>query len=197
MSVADAEALEESEAQPAASEPAASEPAASEPAASLESPSSSDPDAIPVVPVGLTDAERFSLFRTWLEQGGPRYEVWAKDCIFSEVRPPFLCLEFPEGFRANHVSATVRDERLLRGVQAFFSDCTAVQVQNRDDQSQRLTHRETVEHERIEAQKALEAMVAANDDIVKIMDKFDAAIASVHSDYRSPVPPVISGEEGM
>jgi len=106
-------------------------------------------------------------------------------------------LEFPEGFRANHVSATARDERLLKGVQAFFPNCTAVQVRDRDDKSERLTHRETVEHERIAAQKALEALVAENDDIVKIMDKFDAAIASVHSDHRSPIPPVLSGDEGL
>ena len=156
-----------------------------------------DPDAIPVVPVDLTDIERFQRFREWLETGGPRYEVWAKDCIFTSVKPPFLCLEYPQGFRAKHASATNRDERLLRGVRAFFPDCTGVQVRHRVDESDRMTHRETVAHEKAEAQAQLERLVAENEDVVAIVAQFDAAIASVHADHRSPTPPVLSIDEGV
>ena len=156
-----------------------------------------DPDVIPVVPVGLTDTERFQRFREWLETGGPRYEVWAKDCIFTAVEPPFLCMEYPQGFRANHVSATHRDERLLRGVRAFFPDCTGVRVRNRRDESGRMTHRETVAHEKAQAQAELERLVAENENIVAIMAQFDAAITSVHADHRSPTPPALSTDEEM
>ena len=153
-------------------------------------------DAVPIVPVDLTDGERFERFRAWLEQGGPRYEVWAKDCIFTAIQPPFLCLEFPEGFRKNHVDASRNDERLLRGVRAFFPDCTGVQVRHRGQDSDRMTHRETVAHERALAQAALEGVVAEHADVVSLMAQFDAAIRSVHADHRAPLPPSLFSDEG-
>jgi DNA polymerase-3 subunit gamma/tau len=156
-----------------------------------------DPDVIPIVPVDLTDTERFERFRAWLERGGPRYEVWAKDCIFSAVKPPALCLEFPRGFRAQHVSLTTHDERLLRGVRAFFPHCTRVDVRQRGEDSQRLTHRETVAHEKAVAQAELERTVAEHGDIQTIIGMFDAAIESVHADHRAPIPPVLTGDEGI
>jgi DNA polymerase-3 subunit gamma/tau len=150
---------------------------------------------IPIVPVDATPEERFALFRSWLEAGGPRYEVWAKDCIFISAQPPVLNLEFPEGFRANHVSATDKDERLLKGVRAFFEGCQRVYTRNRGDGSDRMTHRETVAHEEALAQAELERLVGENQDIQSIAAHFDAAILSVHADYRAPIPPVLSGEE--
>jgi len=158
-------------------------------------PEQADPDAIPIIPGEWSSAERFEAFRTWLEAGGPRYEVWAKDCIFIEVRPPVLRLEFPPGFRATHVSATNRDARLLKGVAAFFEGCTTVEVRNRAEGSDRMTHRETVAHETLMAQQALEQMIADDADIAKITAHFDASIRSVHKDFRSPTPPALAPEE--
>ena len=158
-------------------------------------PAQADPDAIPVIPGDWSSAERFEAFRAWLEAGGPRYEVWAKDCSFIEARPPVLRLEFPPGFRATHVSATNRDARLLKGVAAFFEGCTTVEVRNRADDSIRMTHRETVAHEAIVAQQALEQLIADDADIASIAAHFDASIRSVHKDFRSPTPPVLAPEE--
>ena len=104
-------------------------------------------------------------------------------------------LEYPKGFRATHVSATNRDERLLKGVGAFFEGCTSVNVRNRADDSERMTHRETVAHEAAMAQQALEQQIAEDADIAAIAAHFDAAIRSVHKDYRSPTPPVLVPEE--
>ena len=154
-----------------------------------------DPDAIPDMSSDWSSEERFEAFRAWLEAGGPRYEVWAKDCIFVEARPPVLHLEYPKGFRATHASATNRDERLLKGVAAFFEGCTSVNVRNRADDSERMTHRETVAHEAAMAQQALEQRIAEDADIASIAAHFDAAIRSVHKDYRSPTPPVLVPEE--
>lgn len=162
---------------------------------SIHEVSEADPDVIPVIPGGWSSAERFEAFRAWLEAGGPRYEVWAKDCIFIEARPPVLRLEFPPGFRATHVSATNRDARLLKGVAAFFEGCTSVEIRNRADDSERMTHRETVAHEAAVAQQALEQTIADDADIATIAAHFDAAIRSVHKDYRSPTPPVLAPEE--
>lgn len=154
-----------------------------------------DSDAIPVISGDWSTEERFEAFRAWLEAGGPRYEVWAKDCIFLEACPPVLRLEFPKGFRAKHVSATNRDKRLLKGVAAFFEGCTSVEVRNRADGSDRMTHRETVAHDAAMAQKALEQRIAEDADVAAIAAHFDAAIRSVHKDYRSPTPPVLAPEE--
>jgi|GEM_PF-2660337 len=182
---------EEVEADVAASEDVDGPPAAD----GAAEPAEVDPDAIPVIPGEWTNAERFKAFRSWLEAGGPRYEVWAKDCIFIEARPPVLLLEFPPGFRATHVSATNRDARLLKGVAAFFDGCKSVQVRNRAEDSDRMTHRESVAHEAAVAQQALEQQIADDADIATIAAHFDAAIRSVHKDFRSPTPPVLAPEE--
>jgi hypothetical protein len=58
-----------------------------------------------------------------------------------------------------------------------------------------MTHRETVAHEEALAQAELERLVGENQDIQSIAAHFDAAILSVHADYRAPIPPVLSGEE--
>jgi hypothetical protein len=58
-----------------------------------------------------------------------------------------------------------------------------------------MTHRETVAHKAALAQAELEQLVADNTDIKAIISHFDAAILSVHADYRAPIPPVLSGEE--
>ncbi len=154
-----------------------------------------DPDAIPIIPGEWSSRERFEAFRSWLEAGGPLYEVWAKDCIFIEAKPPVLPLEYPPGFRATHVGATNRDPRLLKGVAAFFEGCTSVEVLNRAEDSDRMTHRETLAHEAALAQQALENRIAEDADITAIAAHFDAAIRSVHKDFRSPTPPVLAPEE--
>lgn len=189
------------------SEPVAVKPGASEPQASdggLVEPPHSDPvglaEPIPESPEPErplnTPQERFSAFRHWLDEQGPRYEVWANDCIFIATNPPFLELEFPKGFRHSHVSASDRDELLLQGVERFFPDCSRVRVRNRSADSDRLTHRETVAKEAAEAQSALEKLIADHADIQSIAAHFDAAIRSVHKDHRAPLPPALSGEEG-
>lgn len=160
-----------------------------------DEPVEADPDAIPDIPEDWSDEQRFGAFRAWLEAGGPRYEVWAKDCIFVSASPPVLRLEFPEGFRANHVSATNRDPRLLAGVQGFFPGCASVSVLRRAEDSERLTHRETLAHEAAEAQRVLEERIAQDTDITTLVAYFDAAIRSVHRDHRAPTPPVLSPEE--
>ncbi len=154
-----------------------------------------DADAIPIIPGEWSSRERFEAFRAWLEAGGPLYEVWAKDCIFIEAKPPVLRLEFPPGFRATHVGATNRDPRLLKGVAAFFEGCTAVEVLNRAEDSERMTHRETLAHEAALAQQALENRIAEDADIATIAAHFDASIRSVHKDFRSPTPPVLAPED--
>ena len=68
-------------------------------------------------------------------------------------------------------------------------------VRNRADDSERMTHRETVAHEAAMAQQALEQQIAEDADIASIAAHFDAAIRSVHKDYRSPTPPVLVPEE--
>ena len=124
-----------------------------------------------------------------------RYEVWAQDCIFLGVQPPSLKLEFQEGFRLKHVSFSTTDERLLKGVRAFFPGCTRVQVKDRDQTSGRLTHRENVAKEVAEAQKKLEQMVGDHADIKAVVEHFDAAIKSVHADYHAPIPPPLQTSE--
>ena len=156
----------------------------------------SDPETPEPVPSLDTPQARFSAFRSWLDEQGPRYQVWANDCIFIATSPPFLELEFPKGFRHSHVSASDRDELLLQGVEQFFPDCSRVRVRNRAADSDRLTHRETVAKEAAEAQSALEQLIADHADIQSIAAHFDAAIQSVHKDHRAPLPPVLSGEEG-
>jgi DNA polymerase-3 subunit gamma/tau len=196
--VPEAEAASEAEPVPEAEAASEAEPVPeAEAAPEAEPVPEAEPDAIPIIPVEATPEERFLIFRAWLEAGGPRYEVWAKDCIFLSAEPPHLHLEFPEGFRANHVSATNKDARLLKGVAAFFDGCTVVTVRNRADESERMTHRETVTHEAVQAQAALERLVADNADIGVIAAHFDGAIRSVHADHRAPVPPALSGEEGQ
>ena len=164
----------------------------SDPVAAVES----NPDTPEASPSLDTPQARFSAFRTWLDEQGPRYQVWANDCIFIATSPPFLELEFPKGFRHSHVSASDRDELLLQGVEQFFPDCSRVRVRNRSADSARLTHRETVAKEAAEAQLALEQLIADHADIQSIAAHFDAVIQSVHKDHRAPLPPALSGEEG-
>ncbi len=154
-----------------------------------------DPDAIPEIPDDLPDHERFASFRAWLEAGGARYEIWAQDCIFVSASPPFLHLEFSKGFRLKHVSFSLKDERLLRGIEAFFPGCTQVKVKDRDESTGRLTHRENVAKEAAEAQMRLEDLIRSDADIQKIASHFDASIRSVHADYRAPVPPALLPKE--
>ena len=142
-----------------------------------------------------TPRQSFDRFRTWLEGQGPRYQVWAHDCIFIGVRPPVLELEFPEGFRHSHVAASDRDEHLLVGLSEFFPACNQIQVRNRKEDSTRLTHREAQAKSAHEAQQALEAAVADHADIQTLVTHFDAAIRSVHKDYRAPMPPVLTGDD--
>jgi DNA polymerase III subunit gamma/tau len=162
---------------------------------SEEEPPQSDPDAIPEVSVELPHKERFEVFRAWLERGGARYEVWAQDCIFVGVHPPYLELEFTAGFRLKHVSFSTKDERLLKGVKGFFPGCTQVKVTDRDQQSGRLTHRENVAKEAAEAQAELEQLIRDDSDIKTIAAHFDASIRSVHSDHRAPIPPALQPKE--
>ena len=150
----------------------------------------------PTVPDSASPQQRFDIFRSWLDDQGPRYQVWANDCIFVSASPPALELEFPKGFRHSHVSATDRDELLLKGAEHYFPGCSMVRVRNRSDDSERLTHRETVAKDVAEAQAELERVIAEHADIQTIASHFDAAIRSVHKDYHAPVPPVLSGEEG-
>jgi len=152
--------------------------------------------SFPEVPDSASPEQRFDVFRTWLDDQGPRYQVWANDCIFVAVAPPALELEFPKGFRHSHVSATDRDELLLKGTAHYFPDCSLVRVRNRSDDSDRLTHRETVARDVAEAQAELERVIADHADIQTIAAHFDAAIRSVHKDHHAPVPPVLGGEEG-
>ena len=154
-----------------------------------------DLDAIPVLSDALPDQERFEQFRAWLEAGGARYEVWAQDCIFVAASPPFLHLEFAKGFRLKHVSFSVKDERLLRGVRGFFPGCTQVKVKDRDESTGRLTHREHVAKEVAEAQLRLEQLIRDDADIKQIVEHFDGSIRSVHADHRSPVPPALLSKE--
>ena len=98
-------------------------------------------------------------------------------------------MEFSAGFRLKHVSFSTKDARLLKGIAAFFPDCTQVRVRDRDRDSGRLTHRENVAKEVAEAQAQLEEAVREHADIKVIADHFDAAIRSVHADHRAPVPP--------
>ena len=155
----------------------------------------SDPDSIPELPDNLSITDRFERFRSWLEQGGARYEVWAQDCIFVGVQEPNLVLEFQKGFRLKHVSFSTSDERLLKGVRGFFPGCTRVTVKNRDQSSGRLTHRENVAKEAREAQEELEQMIREHADIKQIAEHFDAAIRSVHADHRAPIPPPLQTSE--
>jgi DNA polymerase-3 subunit gamma/tau len=154
-----------------------------------------DPDAIPEMSDELSAEQRFELFRSWLERGGARYEVWAQDCIFVGVNPPHLEMEFTAGFRLKHVSFSTKDERLLTGVQGFFPGCTQVKVANRDQESGRLTHRENVAKEAAEAQAELEQLIRDNADIKTIAAHFDASICSVHADHRAPIPPALQPKE--
>ena len=154
-----------------------------------------DPDAIPEFSPDLSMSERFELFRAWLEGGGARYEVWAQDCIFVGVAPPYVEMEFAAGFRLKHVSFSTKDARLLKGIQAFFPDCSQVRVRDRDGSSGRLTHRENVAKEAAEAQAQLEAAVREHADIQTIVEHFDAAIRSVHADHRALVPPALNPVE--
>jgi len=142
-----------------------------------------------------TPRQRFDRFRTWLEGQGPRYQVWAHDCIFIGVSPPVLELEFPEGFRHSHVAASDRDEHLLAGLSEFFPACNRIQVRNRKEDSTRLTHREEQAKSAREAQEALQAAIADDADIQTLVTHFDAAIRSVHKDYRAPLPPVLTGDD--
>ncbi len=174
--------------------------------AAVAAPESAEPEApvpdgdaessFPEVPDSASPEQRFDVFRSWLDDQGPRYQVWANDCIFVAVAPPALELEFPKGFRHSHVSATDRDELLLQGAAHYFPDCSIVRVRNRSDDSDRLTHRETVARDVAEAQAELERVIAEHADIQTIAAHFDAAIRSVHKDHHAPVPPVLSGEEG-
>jgi hypothetical protein len=165
--------------------------APAEPSSPPEGPSETE------MPLELPESPqaRFGVFRVWLDEQGPRYQVWANDCIFIAVNPPVLELEFPKGFRHSHVSATDKDELLLEGVHRFFPDCTRVRVRNRNEGSDRLTHREAVAKEAAEAQAELERVIAENADIQTIASHFDAAIRSVHKDHHAPMPPVLSGQE--
>jgi len=165
------------------------------PEVQVSSDEADDPDAIPELPDDLSEKERFERFRSWLEAGGARYEVWAQDCIFVAISPPFLHLEFAEGFRLKHVSFSLKDERLITGVRAFFPGCTQVKVKNRDESTGRLTHRENVAKEVAEAQARLEEMIREDADIRSIAEHFDASIRSVHADHRSPVPPALLPKE--
>jgi len=154
-----------------------------------------DPDLIPEFSLDLSEKERFELFRSWLEKGGARYEVWAQDCIFVGVKPPHVEMEFSTGFRLKHVSFSTKDSRLLKGIEAFFPGCTQVRVRDRDQDSGRLTHRENVAKEAAEAQAQLEQAIREHADIQVIVDHFDAAIRSVHADHRAHVPPALSPVE--
>jgi hypothetical protein len=148
-------------------------------------------EAFPDVDPEASPEARFALFRGWLDNEGPRYQVWANDCIFIAINPPFLDLEFPVGFRHSHVSATNHDERLLEGVQKFFPGCSKARVRNRAEGSEQLTHREAVAKDAAEAQAELERLVAENEDIQQIALAFDAAILSVHKDHHAPTPPAL------
>ena len=55
-------------------------------------------------------------------------------------------------------------------------------VRNRADDSERMTHRETVARGR-DGPKALEQRIAEDADIASIAAHFDAAIRSVHKDW--------------
>ena len=159
----------------------------------------SEPPAAPE-PLSTSSAEespreRFEAFRRWLDEQGPRFQVWANDCIFIGIQPPVLELEFPEGFRLSHVSVTERDAELLDGLRQFFPECTRIQLRHRGEDSTRLTHREERAKEAHEAQLALEDAVANHADIQTLIEHFDAAIRSVHSDHRAPMPPsLVRGE---
>ena len=139
--------------------------------------------------------ERFESFRRWLDEQGPRFQVWANDCIFIGIHPPVLELEFPEGFRLSHVSVTERDAELLDGLRRFFPECSRIQLRHRGEDSNRLTHREERAREAHEAQRALEEAVANHADIQTLIEHFDAAIRAVHKDHRAPVPPLLCQEE--
>jgi len=175
-----------------------------EPAVAPESESAPEPELVAEsesepgdsLHINLEDSpeDRFAAFRAWLDKEGPRYEVWANDCIFVALNPPFLDLQFPEGFRHSHVSATNHDEHLLDGLSMFFPECSKVRVRNRDQDSDQLTHRETEAKDAAEAQANLERMVADNEDIQQIALAFDAAILSVHKDHHAPSPPALDKE---
>ena len=174
--------------------PAVDDPAVEDVSAEVAEPDA-DPDSIPALPDNLSMPDRFERFRSWLEQGGARYEVWAQDCIFVGVKAPNLVLEFQKGFRLKHVSFSTSDERLLKGVRGFFPGCTRVTVKDRDQSSGRLTHRENVAKEAREAQEHLEQMIGEHAAIKQVAEHFDAAIRSVHADHRAPIPPPLQTSE--
>lgn len=134
---------------------------------------------LPLVPRDADGPTRFRLFQEWLEKGGHRYLLWARDGVFVAEAPPQLQLWFATPFSKTNAEHYRDDPRVRAGLAAFFPGCPGLQLGLRPPGSKVESRKERLDRERLERIEGLRAEVEGAPIIIRLRQILGAEITAI------------------
>lgn len=136
------------------------------------------PEPAPI-PRGADLPARFLAFQSWLQQGGPRYEVWAWDTVVLSAQDGVLRVATPSLFKCRNLQSLPADDRMVTtGLAAYFPQCRRVEIQH-VDKGRAPTRREAAAAARQARIDALRAEVEQDEVIRSLCTALGAEISGV------------------
>ncbi len=153
------------------------------PVAAMVDPEADEDEVHEAVPAPVRrDADlptRFEAFQAWMQQGGPRYEVWAWDTVLEGIQAGVMRLATPSLFKCRNLQSLPADDRVLAaGLAAYLPEVGRVEARH-DDSGALPTRRERAALARQARIDALRAEVEQDPAVTTLCEVLGAEIHSV------------------
>ena len=138
------------------------------------------------MPADADDATRAEAFQAWLDLGHNGLHLLARHAVVVAVEPPNLDVQMAGNFHAENAPNWSEDAWLLKGLQAYYPECSRVRPSRRPPGSTLLTRQERKDEARRQQIASLREQLATEPIVQQLIETLGATMKDVVPDGEKP-----------